>query len=224
MGRVCGDLLSPCVCSIGRVARTRAARRLRFRGRGCIRAKRCIGIPCACLCSCPTQSASALGASISTSAEMTTAGEGNSVDPDGGRPLRKVVRRSLFAEWVPSAARISSDSAQQGGAELSDAAAVTDSVVQPQPTADRGAECSREQSLVRAAPGGGRTSRASSSRSVRADLARRTSARPTSRMGRGGPSQPCQSRCSAPRFTVSCCGSRWRTSMRPWTVFENWPP
>ena len=171
MGTVCGDLLSPCVCSIGRVARTRAARRLRFRGRGCIRAKRCIGIPCACLCSCPTQSASALGASISTLAEMTTAGEGNSVDPDGGRPLRKVVRRSLFAEWVPSAARISSDSAQQGGAELSDAAAVTDSVVQPQPTADRGAECSREQSLVRAAPGGGRTSRASSSRSVRADLA-----------------------------------------------------
>ena len=34
MGTVCGDLLSPCVCSIGRVARTRAASTLRFRGRG----------------------------------------------------------------------------------------------------------------------------------------------------------------------------------------------
>jgi hypothetical protein len=34
VGTVCGDLLTPCVCSIRGVARTRAASTLRFRGRG----------------------------------------------------------------------------------------------------------------------------------------------------------------------------------------------
>ena len=33
LGTVCGDLLRPCVCSLRRVARTRAARTLRFRDR-----------------------------------------------------------------------------------------------------------------------------------------------------------------------------------------------
>ena len=55
MGTVCGDLLSPCVCSLCGVARARAARTLRFRVRGWGGAARCIGTPSACLCGCPTQ-------------------------------------------------------------------------------------------------------------------------------------------------------------------------
>jgi hypothetical protein len=53
MGTVRGDLLSPCVCSMCRVARERAARTLRFRGRDIGRAARRIGMHRACLCSCP---------------------------------------------------------------------------------------------------------------------------------------------------------------------------
>jgi hypothetical protein len=56
MGTVCGDLLSPCVCSIGRLARTRAARTLRFRDGDADRAKHCVGMHRACVCSCPDQS------------------------------------------------------------------------------------------------------------------------------------------------------------------------
>ena len=61
MGTVCGDLLSLCVCSMCRVARTRAARTLRFRRRSSGRAERRICMPSACRCSCPTQTASGFG-------------------------------------------------------------------------------------------------------------------------------------------------------------------
>ncbi len=61
MGTACGDLLSPCVCSMCRVARTRAARMLRFRRRRSGRAERRKCMPRACLCSCPTQTASGFG-------------------------------------------------------------------------------------------------------------------------------------------------------------------
>ena len=85
MGTVCGDLLSPCVCSICRVARTRAAHTLRFRDGGVGRAERCTGMPCACLCSCPDQSASGCGAAISTSGRDDDVEiEGNGGDPDDG--------------------------------------------------------------------------------------------------------------------------------------------
>ncbi len=68
VGTVCGDLLSPCVCSIGRVARTRAGCTLRFRDRDVSREASCMGVPSACLSSCPDQGAK------------------------GGRPLRSRVR------------------------------------------------------------------------------------------------------------------------------------
>ena len=84
MGTVCGDLLSPCVCSICRVARTRAARTLRFRGQ-CGSAERCIGMPCACLCSCPTQSASGFGrGDLDFGRDDDRQVEGDGGDPDGG--------------------------------------------------------------------------------------------------------------------------------------------
>jgi hypothetical protein len=56
MGTVCGDLLSPCVCSMCRVAGQRAAGTLRFCNGDEVRAEGCIGMPSACLCGCPTQS------------------------------------------------------------------------------------------------------------------------------------------------------------------------
>src|ERR1700728_1260350 len=61
MGTVCVDLLSPCVCSIGRVGPARAARTLRFRDGDADQAKNCVRMHRACLRSCPTQSASGFG-------------------------------------------------------------------------------------------------------------------------------------------------------------------
>jgi hypothetical protein len=60
MGTVCGDLLNPCVRSMGRVAQARAADTLRLRCGGDVPAECCIGMRCACLCRCPTQSDSGL--------------------------------------------------------------------------------------------------------------------------------------------------------------------
>jgi len=92
MGTVCGDLLSPCVCSTGRLAQARAARMLLVRGRDVDRAERCVGMHRACLCSCPDQSASGFGrGDLEFGRDDGGEIEGNGGDATGGRWLRKVV-------------------------------------------------------------------------------------------------------------------------------------
>jgi len=85
MGTVCGDLLNPCVRSMGRVARTRADRALRLRNRVAVGARGCIGMPWACLCSCPTQSPSGFGrGDLDFRRDDDGQVEGNGGDADGG--------------------------------------------------------------------------------------------------------------------------------------------
>ena len=64
LGTVCGDLLSPCICSLRRVARAQAPLTLRFRDRGAGRPKRCMGMHGARVCSCSTQRPARLVATL----------------------------------------------------------------------------------------------------------------------------------------------------------------
>ena len=216
MGAVCEDLLSPCVCSMCWETRT-----LRFGDGGVGRAEHCTSMPCARLCSCPDQSASGFGrGDLDFGRGDDAQVEGSGGDADGGRRLRKVDLEVLCARWVGSIGRHQSvrSCAPKEERQLSDAAAVGDRVVQSQPliavrNVIASSHCYRRllgdadalpehphRDLYERIWRGGRLV-------LQLHAWDEEETIPTS-------SIPTQRR----PVTVSCCSSRWTTSMRPWTV------